>query len=70
MSQASAVTPADLVTAIGIDPTGKYLYATAQTQALIYGYSIDSTTGALTELRGFPFATPVSGLTSIALAKP
>jgi hypothetical protein len=69
MSQASAVMTAGLVSAIGIDPTGTYLYATDQTQAIIYDYSIDATTGALTELSGFPFSTPVNGLTSI-LAKP
>jgi 6-phosphogluconolactonase (cycloisomerase 2 family) len=70
MSQTSAVMPAGNVNAIGVDPTGKYLYATDQTQAAIYGYSIDNASGALAGLSGFPVTTPVSGLTSITLAKP
>ena len=51
-----------------VDPTGRFLYMT--TADAIYGYSIDSATGAVTSIPGSPFtvarspdALSVGGLT-------
>jgi len=43
---------------IATDQTGAYLYVTSGTN--IVGYAIDATTGALTELPGFPVASGVN----------
>jgi 6-phosphogluconolactonase (cycloisomerase 2 family) len=41
---------------IGVDPSGRFLYAADYNTGLRV-YSIDSTTGSLTEMQGSPFAT-------------
>jgi trimeric autotransporter adhesin len=49
-------------TLLSIDPAGKYLYAAAG--SLLYGFAIDSSSGALTAISGSPFAaTSASAVT-------
>lgn len=42
---------------IAISPNGKFVYVSLQDKNLLMGYSVDSTTGMLTALAGFPIAT-------------
>jgi 6-phosphogluconolactonase (cycloisomerase 2 family) len=41
------------------DPSGKYLYAVSLDTNLITGYSVDQTTGALTQITGLPLPTSI-----------
>ena len=58
--------------AIVIDPSGSFLYATNGNDGTISAYSRDTTTGALTEIPGspFPFAPGSPGLIAIDPAAP
>ena len=47
---------------LAIDPTGPYAYIASSAGAEVYGYSIDSTTGALTALANSPFSTGAGSL--------
>lgn len=49
------------LTGLGIDPTGKFLYAGSASGAV--AYTIDATSGALSLVPGSPFAAPMIGLT-------
>ena len=46
--------PAD---ALAIDPSGKFLYSTADADSAVTAFSINAKTGALTRIVGSPFAT-------------
>jgi 6-phosphogluconolactonase (cycloisomerase 2 family) len=47
----------DFPTAMAVDPKGKFLYATNLINDEIFGYIIDSATGALTGMSNSPFST-------------
>ena len=44
---------------VTVDPNGKFVYVTGQG---VFGYTIDSVTGALTAIAGSPFAFPATGI--------
>jgi 6-phosphogluconolactonase len=46
--------------AVTVDPLGKFVYVTNQNSNNISGYSINSVTGALTQITGSPFPTGTS----------
>ena len=50
-----------------VDPLGKFLYAVKESSSIIYTYSIDQTTGALTELRQAPAASQVKDIQIVSL---
>ena len=59
-------------TGIGIDPSGKFLYATGFDNGAIDGFKIDATTGQLTFIPGSPFSGagyPGEGLATDPLGK-
>lgn len=56
------------VDAIAIDPTGKFLYAVSQLSVNLYSFSIDSTTGALTQLSTSPIQIDATRISSSAIA--
>jgi 6-phosphogluconolactonase (cycloisomerase 2 family) len=47
---------------LDIDPTASYAYVASKGGAEVYGYSISSSTGALTALAGSPFSTGTGSL--------
>jgi 6-phosphogluconolactonase (cycloisomerase 2 family) len=47
---------------LAIDPAGPYAYVSSSAGAEVYGYSISSTTGALTALANSPFSTGAGSL--------
>ncbi|MGB7603259.1 MAG: beta-propeller fold lactonase family protein, partial [Candidatus Sulfotelmatobacter sp.] len=47
---------------LAIDPTGPYAYVSSSKGAEVFGYSINSTTGALTALAQSPFSTGAGSL--------
>jgi 6-phosphogluconolactonase len=51
---------------VAVDPSGKFAYVANNFSNNVSGFTIDSTTGALTEITGSPF-TPVSQPTSVAV---
>lgn len=38
-----------------VDPTGKFLYALGGANGMVYGFTIDASSGALTAIKGSPF---------------
>jgi 6-phosphogluconolactonase (cycloisomerase 2 family) len=68
-----AGTGSPLEAALTIDPTGKYLYASATSNGhgAVAAFTIDQTNGALTPLPGSPFLTPTyPGCTSFCSISP
>jgi 6-phosphogluconolactonase (cycloisomerase 2 family) len=59
MTRASAVDITGIVRGVAVDPTGKYLYAIESKNKLIYAYSINAASGALTRI-GSTIATGTS----------
>jgi uncharacterized repeat protein (TIGR01451 family) len=50
----------DWPNSVTVDPSGRFLYATSAASNF-WGYAIDSSTGALTALSGFPFSSSTLG---------
>jgi 6-phosphogluconolactonase (cycloisomerase 2 family) len=61
LSHGSAISVGSFPVSVICDRSGKYLYVVDQTTGLIYGYSIDPTTGALTALAPTPSFAAGSG---------
>ena len=63
-----AVGPAG-TSCLAVDPAGKFLYVTSYTGAIgnIWGFALDSNTGALTSLSGSPFLHGDSGPSDLAV---
>jgi 6-phosphogluconolactonase len=51
------ILPSQDASAIAITPDGKFVYATSLQENLLSGYSIDPTSGALTQVNGSPYTT-------------
>jgi 6-phosphogluconolactonase (cycloisomerase 2 family) len=45
--------------AVAVDPSSRFVYAVAINTNAVYGYTIDSTTGALKAMAGSPFTTAI-----------
>ncbi len=70
LTEANSYTLSSPPSQLAIDPLGKYLYVVGvfvggNNPALVYGYSIDPTTGLLTPIAGTPFV-PASTATNFA----
>jgi 6-phosphogluconolactonase len=55
---------------ITLHPSGKFLYAQGDMNAEIYGFTVDSGSGALTPMTGSPFSTSASTLMNDIVVEP